>query len=237
MSAGPTRIVLATWNAGRGGTGRDLRGLLRNYQPDALAGNEWADRHELLLLAKIRGYRALVGDGDPGEASTPVFASPDTRVRHEVSRLLLPRQSIGPGAGPDRNKPKSIVGGLLSEQGTVFGVVSTHLVASQQHERREEAADDQVRGLLDKLDHRHFPWFVLGDFNTTPDDPNGVLRPLYARGWTNTHRQGGVLATHGHRAIDYVWWRRDPRVRFVGHEAVRTHSDHRALVATFEVSN
>ena len=233
-----THITVATWNAGPGKVD-DLRGLLDIPDLIALAGQEWGDRsHDLSAAAKRLDWHEIDGkiDGQPhhkGLSSTPVFAAPHAEVRHEMALPILGRRYIGPGAGPDHNKPKGAVGARVHAGGPVVGVASTHLVASSYRPLRRKAAADHIAGLLRAFDHRRVPWFLCGDFNTTPD--NRLLRPLYAAGWTNTHREGGTLATHGRRAIDFIWWRKDPRIRFLGHRTVVTRSDHRALVARFEV--
>ena len=232
-----THITVATWNAGPGRVD-DLRGLLDIPDLIALAGQEWGDRsHDLSAAAKRLDWHEIDGkiDGQPhhkGLSSTPVFAAPHAEVRHEMAKLLLPRRFIGIGAGPDHNKDKGIVGGRIHD-GVTVGVLSTHIVASVFHPLRRKAAADEIRGYGEHLNHRQIPWFLCGDFNMKPT--SRLLRPLYAAGWTNTHREGGTLATHGRRAIDFIWWRKDPRVRFLGHRTVATHSDHRALVARFEV--
>ena len=227
-----THITVATWNAGPGKVD-DLRGLLDIPDLIALAGQEWGDRSNLTALAIAKGWHTLTGEGHKGLKSTPLLVAPHAQVRHELALPILGRRYIGPGAGPDHNKPKGAVGARVHAGGPVVGVASTHLVASSYRPLRSEAAADHIAGLLRAFDHRRVPWFLCGDFNTTPD--NRLLRPLYAAGWTNTHREGGTLATHGRRAIDFIWWRKDPRVRFLGHRTVATHSDHRALVARFEV--
>lgn len=229
-----TVVTLATWNAGRG-TERDLLHLLR--EADVLAGNEWGDRHDLNDEARGEGWHVLGGRGLPGLSSTPLLVSPRAHVLGEVARELLPRRYVGPGAGPSHNKPKGMVGGRVRFKGAKFGAVSTHLVASSYLPLRRKAARDHIAALLHDLDHRrHIPWFVLGDFNTTPN--SRLLRPMYAAGWTNTHREAKTLPTHGRRAIDFIWWRKDdPRVRFIAHRTIETKSDHRALVARFEIKD
>jgi hypothetical protein len=226
-----TIVTLATWNAGKGNE-HDLLHLLRGT--DVLAGNEWGDRHDLTDEARGEGWGILGGRGLPGLSSTPLFASPRADVLGELAVPLLPRHYIGPGAGPSHNKPKGMVGGRVRVGRARFGAVSTHLVASSYLPLRRKAAQDHIAALLEEMDQRHHrPWFILGDFNTTPT--SRLLRPMYRAGWTNTHREAKTLPTHGRRAIDFIWWRKDPRVRFIAHRTVETKSDHRALVARFEI--
>lgn len=228
-----TVVTLATWNAGKGSE-CDLLRLMRKV--GVLAGNEWGDRHDLNDEARGEGWQVLGGRGLPGLSSTPLLVSPRADVLGELAVPLLPRRYIGPGAGPSHNKPKGMVGGRFRVGDARFGAVSTHLVASSYLPLRRKAAQDHIDRLLEEMAHRrHRPWFILGDFNTAPD--SSLLRPMYAAGWTNSHREAKTLPTHGRRAIDFIWWREDPRVRFIAHKTVETKSDHRALVARFEIKD
>lgn len=225
-------VTVATWNAGKGREA-DLLNLLGVADLIALAGQEWGDRGD--LTDEARGEGCTVLTGDRGLSSTPVIVPPHVHVGREVEHVIVPRRYVGPGAGPSRSKAKGVVGARLRvTPGTAVGVASTHLVASSYRPLRRRAAADHIAGLVGLFDRRRIiPWLLCGDFNTAPD--SRLLRPLYAAGWTNTHREGGVLPTHGRRAIDYVWWRRSPRVEFLGHETLSTHSDHQALVAHFKI--
>lgn len=225
-----TTVAVATWNAGRGRES-DLLNLLGISDLIGLTGQEWGDRRD--LSDEARGEGCEVIGGSRGLSSTPVVVPAHVQVGREVEHVIVPRRYIGPGAGPDHNKAKGVVGVRLRTGGVAVGVASTHLVASSYRPLRRRAAADHIAGLVSLFDHRPIPWFICGDFNTTPD--SRLLRPLYAAGWTNTHREGKPLPTHGKRPIDFVWWQRDPRVRFLGHETVQTRSDHRALVAHFDI--
>ncbi|USH45839.1 phosphoesterase [Streptomyces phage VieEnRose] len=227
---GPT-LRIVTWNAGNG-TAADLRALLARC--DVLAGQEWGDRADLSRAARLLDWTVLDGHGAEGQASTPLLVGPHVRVRREVAIPVLHSRYIGPGAGPDHNKPKHAIGGLLSLDGSTFGVVSTHLPATQGRSLRHEAAEDQVVELVRRFNRRRFPWFLCGDFNAVPT--SGALSPLYRSGWTNSHRASRPLATHGQRPIDYVWWDKGHGVRFVRHAVEWTRSDHRALVAQFKLT-
>lgn len=226
-----THLAVGTWNAGRGQE-PDLLRLLGEV--DLLAGQEWGDRHDLSDEARGEGWDVLTGAGLRGLSSTPLLVAPHAHVVRELALPMVERRYIGPGAGPDHNKAKGAMGARVRLNGITVGAVSTHLVASSYRPLRRRAAADHIEALLDQFDHRRrIPWFIEGDFNTIPD--NDLLRPLYRAGWTNTHREGHALPTHGKRPIDFIWWRESPRVKFLGHEAIPTKSDHRALVARFEI--
>lgn len=223
-------ISIATWNAGNGSE-LDFFNLLERC--DVLAGCEFGDRRAWLKEADRRGFQALPGNL-PGSASTPLIVSPRVRVRRTITLPMLDSHFIGSGAGPSHNKPKTANGALLSKGDTTFGVIATHLVASQGKDLRRRAAIDHVDHLADAFTHRHFPWFLCGDFNGTPD--SDVFRQLYRSGWTNNHRADRERVTHGNRAIDYVWWLRDPtRIHLTGTRTVSNRSDHDALFASFEI--
>lgn len=226
-------VTVATWNAGRGREA-DLLNLLGISDLIGLTGQEWGDREDLTDEARGEGCTVLTGGGVPGLASTPLLVPPRVHIGRELAQVIVPSRHVGPGAGPSRSKAKGAVGARLRvTPGTAVGVASTHLVASSYLPLRRRAAADHIAGLVALFDQRQIPWLVCGDFNTTPD--SRLLRPLYEAGWTNTHREGGVRATHGRRAIDYVWWKRSPRVEFLGHETLSTHSDHQALIAHFKI--
>lgn len=228
------RLRLATWNAGPGHV-KDLLAILEILGPTGiLAGQEWSDRHHDLTPAAIAaGWRVIVGH-QPGQEATPLLLGPEVALSKRSIRVLLRKMFIGPGAGPDHNKQKSAVGGKCRIDGLRIGALSTHLVASQQNAPRLHAALLYVEKWIDWLNPAPLPWFVMGDCNATLDSP--VAHRLYKAGWTNSHRESGnPLPTHGHRVIDYVWWRKNKRVRFVDHETIETTSDHRALVVIVDV--
>lgn len=225
-----TTVSLCTWNAGNGNK-QDLGSLMLRF--DAIAGQEWGDRADLTRYAKENHWQVILGDDD-GSASTPLLVAPNVKIRRKVSLVMLPNMDLGQGAGPSRTKQKCAVGALIQVDRTILGVVSTHLVASQQFARREAAAREHIRSLVRTFDKRHFPWFILGDFNCTPDKHQ--LDALYKAGWTNTAMKDRPLPTHGNRCIDYVWWERSRSVGYLRQKTYPTRSDHHALGAAFRVS-
>jgi hypothetical protein len=223
-------LVLATWNPGAHGTREDLRQIMR--RADVIGAQEWGDRPGLVATAKAAGWRVQAGRGLRGQSATPLVWNPRAvAMRHPFGKPLLPRTYVGPGNGPSTAKPKYAMGGMLWRSRVV---ANTHLVPSSYRPRRHAVAVRHVRRLAAAVDGRYGLRFIVGDFNTEPDH-TGILGPLYARGWTNTHRARGWLPTHGRRAVDYVWWKRDPRIRLDRAWTIRTHSDHRALLARFRL--
>ena len=224
-----TELRLCTWNAGKGTRG-NLAELMDRYE--VICGQEWGDRDDLTRFAREQGWTVIEGDQD-GSASTPLLVSGEITVRKQVSLVMLHSQNLGPGAGPSQVKQKCAVGGLLSSAGQVFGVVSTHLVASQQFRAREQAARTHIKHLELAFDPRKYPWFIGGDFNCTPaQDQLGIL---YRSGWTNTARADQPLDTHGQRCIDYLWWQRKGGITMLSQRTHETNSDHRALGAVIRL--
>lgn len=226
---------LISWNAGPASMSDWNNVLNAAGRTGVIAGQEFGDRSAFLDRALARGFHVIKGDGRPGQASTPLIVGANVEILDRLYVLCLPSADYGAGAGPDETKTKWIIGALLRVNGVVFGAASTHLVASQQNNQRELAARTHVNAIVAALDGREAPWFVLGDFNATPEDPNNALSGLYRAGWTNNHRQGGTLATHGNRAIDMVWWDGSPRVKFMSQRAVNNGSDHDMLLVQVSV--
>lgn len=199
------RLRLATWNFGPG-TARDLELLLMcvgGYGVVAL--QECGDRAEIIAeVAGRRGFTIVQGDGRRGQKSTVLLAGPYVGVRSSLWRLILDRMYIGRGAGPDYNKPKWWLGGKLDVKGVRFGASSVHVVPSQQFAVRQAAALRQVARIA-RITARRGLWFNMGDYNATSS--SRTIRFLYRLGFTDNHREGGIVATHGHRDIDRVMWR------------------------------
>lgn len=193
-------VRIGTWNAGRG-TRANLLEILG--QVNVLAGQEWGDRGDLTRAAQLAGFRAVRGTLR-GSSSTPVFVGPGVKIGWTRTILLLGRRFIGPGAGPAFNKQKDAVEVRCKLRGARFGAASHHVVPTQGRPLRRAAAETMFGRIRVAYAERVAPWFVCGDGNTVPDAPQ--LDVLYRHGWTNNHREGGALATHGRRPIDYVWW-------------------------------
>lgn len=198
-----------------------------------LALQEAGDRGAIKTQLRRRGFGVINPSRFKGATSTPLVYDPN-KVKLLRERVILTSraQYAGPGAGPDRVKSKYLVGGSFKDlsTGTKFRAFSTHYVASSYTNLREKIALIESRAFAKRFHKGNIPTFVLGDFNAVPHD--NVLAPLYANGWTNDEEFGN-LHTHGKRAIDYIWWLKNSRVRFYGHSTIRTSSDHNAVVAEF----
>jgi len=226
------QLEVVEWNAGNG-TFEDFKRLLD--QCEVFFGCEFGDRGGWLRRAENLGWTVLEGN-QPGSASTPVLVRRGIKVRRRITIPVLKPQPIGPGAGPDVNKQKNLVGGLLAKgqvngPPVIFGALSTHVPPSQQHVKRNRAANKMTKNILKAVDNRYWPYLVAGDWNDTPggDTP----RIMYHAGWTNNHIADEIRPTHGRRAIDYVWWQRRVKgQRLVILERSRTYqnrSDHDAV--------
>lgn len=233
----PTNVMnqadIGSWNAGPG-TPSDIRKLIaRMGSAGILALQEMGGTQGRNLLAASReaGWNTLSGDYT-GADHTPVIIGPDVKVLHRTSILLLRSQNLGPGAGPDTIINKGAVGALVRANGVTFGVASLHYPASQQFAPRMVAAESMSRSTVAAFADRQFPWFLCGDFNAVPDSK--AIKPLYNAGWTNNQKVR-YAPTHGRRAIDYVWWRKADSVRLLSQSIINNGSDHRAVIARFQI--
>lgn len=203
---GPWRdLLLVSANLGGRFDGGDLHDLAdrieRTGVPAVVAFQEGSDKRWLGDALRRHGYTLLSGS-KVGQPATPLAASPGVRVRGSVWQLILARVNIGPGAGPDRNKPKWWQRSRLSVDGARFGASSWHVVPSQHKARRMWAAIRQATTPARALGHIGRPFFLIGDTNSDQDQP--LSRWLRRHGLTSNHDQLGELPTRGRRSIDAV---------------------------------
>lgn len=198
INLGPANVakVLATVLPGLGG-----RGILVTVEA---GGQLDAIEDE----AAGYGWRVMSRTGPPGAASTLVLVGWKVNTRRSFVRRLLRRVFVGPGAGPQFNKPKWATGGRVECDGVIFGVSAVHFLASQHRNARMIFALQMARTLTAIVADRRAPWIVGGDWNTDFGKDRGLAKWLRGRGWTTTHDVLGVLPTHGRRAIDAIAWRR-----------------------------
>lgn len=166
------------------------------------AMQEAGDQAWLSEAADSRGLTYLGGDGKPGQASTPVLLDERIELRRSAWQLILDRLRIGPGAGPDQNKPKWWNSNRLLLEGVPFGASSFHEVASQQNRPRYLAALRQARPVVRAMLGARRPLFLIGDTNSDHDQP--LSHWLREHGLTSNHDQLGEIATRGGRSIDTV---------------------------------
>lgn len=221
-------LAITTWNWGNG-TREDLLEIARDC--DAVCLQEASDRSRPLGKIDERDRFEVIRPKVLGAPATPVVFKPHRlELLEPFHRLLLPTRYIGPGAGPDHNKPKYVVGGKFRhiESGRIVRIGSTHIVPTQGNPMRRRAAVDHMKALHRYMD-RPIPSFVGADWNQLP---NRVEMP----GWTGDPLEAKVnFGTHSHRQIDMVWWRRDKRVRFLNHREIENGSDHAAVRVEFQI--
>lgn len=225
-------LTLATWNVGPGTLGDLIR--LRRYA-DVIALQEAGDRSPLLRSTMRTGWKAVTGV-QPGQPSTPLIYDPAALTLLKPSRLLLAAaQDVGPGAGPDRLKAKWLIGGrfLHQESGRRFWLYSTHYVATQGKPKRHRVALAMSSRIALLARRAIRPVFVMGDFNAVPG--SAVLRVLKDVGMVLAQLVGRPVPTHGRRAIDGVTWTPRRWIRLTRKWPIVTNSDHRALVADFDL--
>jgi hypothetical protein len=199
-------VRFVTWNVGPG-TAADLRYLLRwAGRRGVVALQECGDKVAMITtVAEAMGFQVITGR-QRGRSSTLLLVGADAEVLEPWWRVLLRRIFIGPGAGPSHNKQKGGNGGRLRIDGVKFGALCWHVVPTQGRALRQRAALIMARALLVMVLRRRIPVFVLGDVNAT--SRSRTVRFLYRAGFTDNHREGGVVPTHGGRDIDRIMWLR-----------------------------
>lgn len=228
-------IALGTWNFGNGNR-HDLEHVMAMCH--AFGGQEGGDRADFAKYARNNDWKTILGDAR-GSASTPLYFNPEhmPKLRKKICAPMIGGRpnKAGAGAGPSVLKPKWAVGGRFGDDHErPLIMASTHLVASSYMPTRKRLAQQHIHDLLKRFDTEGpAVRTIVGDFNTKPDSK--LLTPMYKAGWTNTHRAGKTKPTNGRRAIDYVWWKKEPWINFLGAETFGTRSDHRALVAYFDI--
>jgi endonuclease/exonuclease/phosphatase family metal-dependent hydrolase len=214
--------------------------MLALFQVDgaaAVAMQEMGDQAFAKEALRDAGYGVYEGTL-MGAPSTPIAWDPkQIEVKRVGTTKLVNKTFVPPeGAGGRTMKQKNLVWiqGRHIESGRLVTVASTHLPPSQYLPVRMLLAIQHIRGSASWVPTMPGLVFIMGDFNTRPDAK--VLMPLRKKRMASTHDMLGEVATHGRRAIDFVWFRIAPRrLRAVDHYAKDTHSDHRALVAKFRV--
>lgn len=199
-----TRLKLCTANAGGHFDADDLERLL-SRAPDVLALQECSDQSYVVEVAAEHGYQVLDGEGggQPGQKATPTLIGPRVQsLGPTVWVQLLGAVPIGPGAGPDRSKPKWWLRDRLAVDGIRFSASSWHATASQQNKPRFLAALAETRVWVEIATTLRRPVFTLGDTNS--DYSQRLTRWILAHQMTSNHEQLGELATEGGRSIDAV---------------------------------
>lgn len=197
------RLRLCTANLGGTFDETNLRQLL-NLQPDVLACQEASDQKWIRLVCEEYGYTLLEGEPTgPGQAATPTFVGHRVDVRKPGEwKQLLGAVNIGPGAGPDRSKPKWWLRTWLAVDGIPFSASSWHATVSQQFWRRFLAALSESKLWVGISLTLRRPSFTLGDTNS--DLQQRLSAWILAHGMTSNHEQLGEIATRGGRSIDAV---------------------------------
>lgn len=197
------RLRLCTANLGGHFDETNLRQLL-NLQPDILACQEASDQKWIRLVCEEYGYQLLEGEPTgPGQAATPTFAGHRVDVRKPGRwKQLIGAEPIGPGAGPDRSKPKWWLRTWLAVDGIPFAASSWHATASQQNKPRFRAALREARAWVTIAANLRRPVFTLGDTNSDYQQP--LTRWILRHGMTSNHEQLAEVATEGSRSIDAV---------------------------------
>lgn len=232
-----TSLYLGTWNVGPGSI-NDAYMLLKSAH--ALALQEASDQSVMLNRLEDSGYGVYRGEGEPGQAATPLVYNREFLKpldRGWFCEPMTARTKVGKaGAGPSTLKAKWVVGGLFRHLPSrrIVAIGSTHVVPSVYLPTRRRLAREHIHNLSHSFAGFRGLVFVMGDFNMTPH--NRLLDPMYQAGWLTTQGRFGPQPTHGDRAIDYIWWHKEPdRVNVRNAWTVKTGSDHRALLAEFSV--
>ncbi len=229
-------LTVGTWNVGNG-TNQDGRELVR--QVDALALQEASDQDRMIAALITEGCRVIRPD-QLGAPATPLVYNPAVLLL--TRPLVMPMLwggdlEVGPGTGPDRSKPKWLIGGYFIHKPSRrrVAIASTHRVPGQRlGNRREVAASLHALRVAKTFEGYTGVPVVGGDWNAEPDRHS--LRQLRHEDWTCDQLAGRRIPTHGGWCPDHVWWRKDDRIRFRSHDTLSNGSDHDALVVQFALT-
>lgn len=213
------------------------------------AGDRLQALHAFLHLHPT--WEQYAGDNQRGQRHTPiVFDAQRLRLdRSEALEVAGPTRVApgqhGRGAGPAVIEAKWVMRNRYEDTATGHRVhhVNTHFIASwtrganslgTQEWRARRAHGMRSVDVLSQMIETHPKglMFVTGDFNATRDF--ALLQPL----WKRIVPGKLVGGTHGNRAIDYVAYREDSRIK-AGAWQVLDHfsSDHRPVVGTFQLTH
>jgi endonuclease/exonuclease/phosphatase family metal-dependent hydrolase len=189
-------LRLMTFNIrnGRGLDGRNIWWLRRRATASVIAaerpdvvGLQEVYRFQLRYLAKRVGGYDHVGVGRNNGAGkgehAPLLYGPDRFELERTETRWLSDTPRVPGSKTWGNRsPRIVTLAWLRERATGrrLGVVSGHLDEASAPARRRSA--EAILQWLNAADDR--PWFVLGDLNTTADDP--AVQVLLQGGYRDT---------------------------------------------------
>ena len=225
--------TLNTGNPQRGVTRAGAEAMLR--ATDALATQEnWLQSGEQAMrqIARDLGFGVLQDDGDRSnvyERQNASFYRRSAWADVEPLYVRLPGDKTRWAVGA-----KAVA--LPSRQPVLW--LGWHAEAWQYRTAARLArARAQAQAVLDWLERDGWEHLTIlaGDLNTDVDGKS--LRPLYAAGFTNAHRRLGRTPTFGRRVVlDHILWRDPERVLTPRRlSTVRTGSDHRGLVLTYDL--
>lgn len=223
-------VYLGTWNIGPG----DHDDLLKVMgRCSMLFLQEASDQVAMIYrTASHKGWKVITGN-QAGQAATPLIYDRSVWELQRTSRLLLVhRQGVGPGAGPDTIKEKWLIGGLFRHRftGRFMWAYSVHYVATQGKRKRRLVALSTSHRILLRLRQLARLCVIGGDFNNLEDSaPMDVITEGERVGMTEP------IHTHGNRAIDRIIFTLKNWFRLIGTEPVETTSDHRAVIGEFEM--
>lgn len=225
--------TLNTGNPKRGVTRAGAEAMLR--ATDALATQEnWLQSGEQAMrqIARDLGFGVLQDDGDRSnvyERQNASFYRRSAWADVEPLYVRLPGDKTRWAVGA-----KAVA--LPSRQPVLW--LGWHAEAWQYRTAARLArARAQAQAVLDWLERDGWERLTIlaGDLNTDVDGKS--LAPLYAAGFTNAHRRLGRTPTFGKRVVlDHILWRDPERVLTPRRlSTVRTGSDHRGLVLTYDL--
>ncbi|GAB3577803.1 endonuclease/exonuclease/phosphatase family protein [Amycolatopsis endophytica] len=186
-----------------------VAGVVRDSGADVVGLQEvdrhYSDRSEQAdqagELARMLGYHVVFGaniDRDPPTAGSP---------RVQYGTAILSRYPITAWdntylfRSPDQEQ-RGLLHAELDVHGVAVHVYDTHLAASSQTDRLEQAR--QITALIG----RTRPAVLVGDLNALPDAPEiATLNGVFTDAWTVSGKGGGPTYPAGapDRRIDYVY--------------------------------
>lgn len=229
------RIDTITYNVGNGSNAAvadDLRRLMNRSERTAVIGlQEVSDRVSIVTsTARDHGFRAVWAEDGEHRRHNAILLRRDLEITASGCANLhgpLPVNPDTPGSGDGTVASKWINWVAFRIDGLAWTVGVVHFVPSAtRFELNRRVFQTEVNGCVDWWRSRVREPLLMGDFNATPGSP--LLDDLRAIAEPRSE------ASHGDRAIDIVWSKRDATgaVNALGGFS----SDHRPVAVTVTVN-
>lgn len=185
-----------------------VRDLIRVYGlADVVLLQEAGAARDLVARAARLAHRDVwFGEGEPGQASTPLIVRRDL-VHHFRAFKLHGRRFMGKGAGPEWAKPKWLMVVRLKIDGHQVNIGNVHFSPSTWNPIRAALVLLQARRSSKALARLSGWSFAGGDLNQNALlRVLRLLRPWRRHGLRSSQRRLGPIPTKDRRAIDDIYY-------------------------------